>query len=229
MREFYLNWELPNYLRQRSLGGFVEASLGKLWSFAKGFGRFPTLALALIGLPLAPRRWRWSRIALLIVVVCVLNSLPVLTYFPHYSAPVAPLIILLLAAGGLAIRQRWKLAGRVIIAIILIGQSIALVHWMIGRANADPHDWTYVRQAFIDAATRENKKVLVFVRADPGYYAHNEYVYNSADIDRAAVVWARDMGHERNRDLIDYYNRQGGRELMLLDNGQRLIPYNETK
>lgn len=229
MREFYLNWELPNCLRQRSLDGFVDASLGKLWGFATGFGRAPTLALALIGLPIALRRSKWARVALLILVVCVVNSLPVLTYFPHYSAPAAPILFLLIAACGFAIRQRWRFAGRVLIAIILLGQSIALVHWIIRRANTEPTNWNYLRQAFIDQQTLEQKKVLVFVRADPGYYAHNEYVYNAADIDAQSVIWARDMGTERNRELIGYYNRRGGRELMLLDNGRRLIPYNETK
>jgi hypothetical protein len=30
-------------------------------------------------------------------------------------------------------------------------------------------------------------------------------VYNEADIDRAKVVWARDMGPEKNQELLAYY------------------------
>ena len=30
-------------------------------------------------------------------------------------------------------------------------------------------------------------------------------MYNSADIDRAKVVWAMDMGAAGNQELIDYY------------------------
>jgi hypothetical protein len=30
-------------------------------------------------------------------------------------------------------------------------------------------------------------------------------VYNSADIDAAPIVWARDMGDQANRELLDYY------------------------
>jgi hypothetical protein len=229
MREFYLNWELPNYLRQRSIVGFIHAAAAKLWDFAKSFGRAPTLAVAFIALPLVWRRRKWSRIATAIFLLCLLNSLPVLTYFPHYTAPAAPIIFLLIAACGFALLHHWKSAGRALFAIILIGQSIALVHWIIHRASTDTSNWNFTRQAFIDEQSANHRKVLVFVRADPGYYVHNEYVYNSADIDAQSVVWARDRGRDRNRELIDYYQQQGGRELMLLDNGRQLLPYTEAK
>jgi hypothetical protein len=32
-----------------------------------------------------------------------------------------------------------------------------------------------------------------------------EWVYNNADIDGSKVVWARDMGPERNEELLRYY------------------------
>ncbi|CAN5513964.1 hypothetical protein BH09PLA1_BH09PLA1_07130 [soil metagenome] len=229
IREFYLNWELPNCLRQRSMRGFLDASVGKLWDFAKGFGRAPTLALALLAIPFAWRRWRWFRAALLILLICLANSLPVLTYFPHYTAPAAPLIFLIIVAAAFALKQRWKRVGRCMVTAIIVGQGIMLVLWMIRRANTDLTSWAYFRQTFIAQQAAEDRKVLVFVRADPGYYFHNEYVYNSADIDSQRVIWARDMGRERNRALIDYYHRQGDREPMLLDNGRQIVPYNETQ
>jgi hypothetical protein len=34
---------------------------------------------------------------------------------------------------------------------------------------------------------------------------YHEWVYNEADIDRAKVVWARDMGAAQNKELIDYF------------------------
>ena len=39
----------------------------------------------------------------------------------------------------------------------------------------------------------------------PPHDADNEWVYNSADIDGAKVVWARDMGVEKNRALRRYF------------------------
>ena len=34
---------------------------------------------------------------------------------------------------------------------------------------------------------------------------HEKWVYNRADIDRAEIVWARDMG-SRNRELLEYFD-----------------------
>jgi len=47
-------------------------------------------------------------------------------------------------------------------------------------------------------------KHLVFVRYSPQHLFH-EWIHNAADIDRADVVWAADLGEEENRKLIEYY------------------------
>ncbi len=44
------------------------------------------------------------------------------------------------------------------------------------------------------------------VRYGADHDVHEEWVYNHADIDGSAVVWARDMGEARNRELLDYYH-----------------------
>jgi len=35
-----------------------------------------------------------------------------------------------------------------------------------------------------------------------------DWVYNGADIDRQRVVWARDMGAEKNGELLLYYSNR---------------------
>jgi len=46
---------------------------------------------------------------------------------------------------------------------------------------------------------------LVIVRYNQYHVFGNEWVYNRADIDRAKVVWARDMGDSKNAELIRYF------------------------
>jgi hypothetical protein len=48
-------------------------------------------------------------------------------------------------------------------------------------------------------------KELVIVRYGPKHEPDKEWVYNEADIDRAKVVWARDMGREQNQELVRYF------------------------
>jgi hypothetical protein len=47
--------------------------------------------------------------------------------------------------------------------------------------------------------------LLVFVRYAPQHIFQEEWVWNAADIDRARVVWARDLGPEENAKLLAYY------------------------
>jgi hypothetical protein len=54
---------------------------------------------------------------------------------------------------------------------------------------------------------------------------YHEWVYNEADIDRAKVVWARDMGPAQNKGLIGYFQN---RHVWLVEADEtppRLSPY----
>ena len=55
---------------------------------------------------------------------------------------------------------------------------------------------------------------LVLVRYGADHDSQLEWVYNGADPDHAKIVWARDMGPEKNRELLSYY---GDRRVWLLD------------
>jgi hypothetical protein len=46
---------------------------------------------------------------------------------------------------------------------------------------------------------------LVFVRTKTDEYNLFQWIYNDADINAARVVWARDLGKDRNADLIRYF------------------------
>ena len=51
----------------------------------------------------------------------------------------------------------------------------------------------------------EGGKHLIIVRYSPNLSNFVEWVYNGADIDRAPVIWAREMDPAQNRELLDYF------------------------
>jgi hypothetical protein len=46
---------------------------------------------------------------------------------------------------------------------------------------------------------------LVFVRYSPNHFVNFEWVYNKADLVHSHVIWARDLGTEHDRQLLDRF------------------------
>jgi hypothetical protein len=66
---------------------------------------------------------------------------------------------------------------------------------------------------------------LIIVRYAPSHLPDPEWVYNRADIDAAKVVWARDMGEENNRELLQYFKNRTVWMLEPDESPPRLTPY----
>ena len=54
---------------------------------------------------------------------------------------------------------------------------------------------------------REGQHLLI-VRYSPNHDVDDEYVYNPADIDSSKVIFARDMGPDQNKELLEYYTNR---------------------
>lgn len=54
-------------------------------------------------------------------------------------------------------------------------------------------------------AGHEGARHLVILSYGEDYPVGSEWVYNQADIDGSAIVWARDMGQSKNTKLIEYF------------------------
>ncbi|MEO8592838.1 MAG: hypothetical protein ABI759_05925 [Candidatus Solibacter sp.] len=66
---------------------------------------------------------------------------------------------------------------------------------------------------------------VVMVRYSNDHVPTHEWVYNHSDIDRSKVVWAREMSHDENQRLLEYYR---DRNVWLLDADQPnplIVPY----
>ena len=66
--------------------------------------------------------------------------------------------------------------------------------------HGDPEGRIAIRRQLEAAPGRQ----LVFVRYWP-QHQFQEWVHNAADIDRARIVWARDLGPDENQKLLRYY------------------------
>jgi hypothetical protein len=70
---------------------------------------------------------------------------------------------------------------------------------------------------------------LAIVRYGPRHeILFHEWVYNEADVDRAKVVLARDMGSAKNKDLIDYFHDRHAWLIEADETPPRVVPYNAS-
>ncbi|MGH9557957.1 MAG: hypothetical protein ACRD30_01865 [Bryobacteraceae bacterium] len=70
-----------------------------------------------------------------------------------------------------------------------------------GLNHGDPHGRIQVDRQIV----KTPGKLLIFVRYSPQHAFQNEWIYNSADIGHARVVWARDLGPVEDAKLQNYF------------------------
>ena len=105
--------------------------------------------------------------------------------------------------------------------------GLAATRASVTGATPEWSQWAH-RRADLERELRANGgKDLVVVRYGPSHEFHYEWVHNAADIDRADVVWAHDLGAAKNAELLDYFR---DRRAWLLevngpDGGENLLTY----
>jgi len=106
--------------------------------------------------------------------------------------------------------------------------------WSIDSHGPDRYallmqDWSLRRADLEHWLEQQQKPELVFVRYSPHHNVNAEWVYNNADLIHSHVIWARDLGFEQNRLLIQYLP---DRTVWSLDADRpepQLVPYTEQK
>ncbi len=203
---------------------------------------YPALYPALIAFLAALRevRFRW---VLSVVLVFGLGTNFYPYFYPHYIAALTCVFVLMSVIGLREIgrlRPYGRMVGPAAVRLILIvyaawflllyGVHLAgsrrLVAAIDGYDTAHFINWgdaegrAYVNQQL----ARMPGEQLVFVHYSPRHGFH-EWIHNPADIDRARVVRALDLGDSENRKLIHYYPQ---RTVLLLEpdvSPPRLTPY----
>jgi hypothetical protein len=235
MRSFYQGWEDTDYRANLSLPGFLSRAGHKafvLWMFFLG----PLLTIPLLGLPwlFRDRRMRFP----LILAGWFIVGLLVETWTgSHYAAPATCLLYLLLLQSMRHLRF-WKWRARPVgLSLVRAIPMIAVAMIVLRLTAAATHTpieppWTrgnLQRARILHNLQQTPDKHLIIVQYKPDHPSQLEWVYNAADIDASKVVWARDMGPGKNRELLRYFK---GRKVWWLeadDHPPLLLPYLTTQ
>jgi hypothetical protein len=232
MRDYY-RWEEGEFEQTRTLRGYLLRALDKVagwWRFYLG----PLLTLPFLAMPwvLRDRRVRVP------IVLCVATAVAIAVetwMSPHYFAPAAGALYILLVQGIRHLRQWRRRSGdlglQITRAILLV--ACAMIVLRVTAAASHTHiepDWprgNLERASMLRQLQRMPGMHLVLVRYGPHHDTDREWVWNDASIDASKVVWARDMGRESNVELIQYFR---GRKVWFLEADHakpQLQPYPE--
>lgn len=205
IRRFWTEWASSFYYRRSDLSGFLETlprHFELAWRFQVGW--LWTLPLAL-GVCLPGRPWR--RFFLATGAIVLLAETLIVGVNPHYLAPITGALIALIVAGLQAV-DAWRPArarvGRGLV-VVLVALTALETARRIETHRVDDVEWTQARARILERLSRQGGQHLVVVRYGSRHSYIHEWVYNEADIDGAEVVWAREMGPERDRALLDSF------------------------
>jgi hypothetical protein len=222
IRDYYVAGELPEFVKFRTVSGFLTQSAAKLVSaFLFYAGVLFVPALFFCWRSLKDRRIRLLSLAMLPMLVGVLLEAGIR---PYYLAPFTPAFYAIglqsmrhlrqtklgkLVAGATMVRLA------VIVCVMLAALDVISKPLHIDFPFSGASSWTCECLGYPQPGSERSRiqnmlqslpgKQLVLVRYSAIHSLVNEWVYNSPDIDDSKVIWARDMPSEDNSELLRYY------------------------
>jgi len=231
MRDYYAGWEVRQFDEARTIAGFARRTAHKaieLWRFYIG----PAFSLPLVMFPWIFRDRR-MRLALVAGFVFCLGWLVETWTFPHYVAPAAGLVYLVLVQCLRHLRL-WRRDGAPTgkylvrsVPIVCVGMALLRIAGVAVHAPLEPR-WPIGNSDLPRIEARLNTipgSHLVIVRYGPEHNVDRDWIYNAPDIDRARIVWARDMGTEKNLELLQYFHDHHAWLMSGDDSPPKLEPY----
>ncbi|HEX3319090.1 MAG TPA: hypothetical protein VHR84_00165 [Terriglobales bacterium] len=209
IRDFY-EMEYQEFEQAQTFLGVLGQFVRKMWMIW-AFYVSPLLTLPLFWLPWIFRDRR-VRPLLIIGAAGIVASSFVIFFIMHYVAPLACVFIAIVLQCSRHMRI-WMLDGRPIgrtLSRALVLSAIAMMP-IEARILAEPPregSWMALGQsrAAIEMRLKSLEgRQLVLVSYRQGHDPLQDWVYNGADPDAQKIVWARDMGAEKNQELLNYY------------------------
>lgn len=230
----YLDWEMREHQQITDLAHVPAGLMVKfylLWRFFFG-------VTGLVAFLFADRVWRArrSRVIWLAAGAVVLSLAIEQTGYPHYAAPAAPAFVLFFVNAIRRLRHcgfvrtawgRPMAYAALLLPLAILGIEAARVEPGGPASGGNFFSWCclttnrYDRQPLLNQLNAEPGRHLVLVRHDRKEYDAFEWVYNDPDIDNSRIGFARDMGTEKNEELLRYY--QDRRVWSVLLNGREAV------
>ena len=227
MRKFWAEWHVNEVKKDESdpSGAFL-LRLSHIYDFC--FGLWPLAIPALIW-PY-PLKNIQERMTVVFLAAALAALAPLTGFAPHYAAAYMSVIYLRFLQ-SLQRLPAWRPGGKQVgrAAAVLLG---LLIPWQFG-VQVVKQVWggeyapkmALERDAVVQKLAKQPGRKLVLVRYSPDHYVHHEWVYNNANIDAEPIIWAREMGPQQDRPLVEYFR---DRAIWLLEPDQsppRLVPY----
>lgn len=133
--------------------------------------------------------------------------------FAHYTAPIGPLLMFLILQGMRYLRLwRWDKfrPGQMLVTLVSLHAFIFFTMFVLGPWKDQPVPtylaWGADRDKLEKNLIQQGGKHLIMVRYGPEHYPQSEWVYNGSSIDDAPVVWAKELGQEKDAMLRRYFS-----------------------
>lgn len=130
----------------------------------------------------------------------------------HYVAPACGLLLIIVTKSLNSVSKckfKDKNIGMGIVVIVIALSLFGDLHGIYRTAAVKVQgQWYQKRDVINNDFSADKNKHLIFVRYGSYHNIHEEWVYNAADIDDSAVVWARTMGPDADDRLCNYYSER---------------------
>lgn len=173
-------------------------------------------------------------------IVVFANHMLTSWHFPHYAAPVFP-VLLLITMRGLVILGKWSVRDRPVGYVYSRGAFIAAaspilvlaLHLTSGWPGGINNSWNQaccaVRQTSEHEELRDRLagspgRDLVLVKHNDYFLPYGDIVYNEPDIDRSGVVFAHSLSAASDARLLDYFGDRRLWQLEFTADGYSLEP-----
>jgi hypothetical protein len=201
---FFNTWQRAQY--PLTWAGWRQRSFSAFWIWWYVFlGPVLTLPLAMLTRVVRDRR---MRLPLCQFALCAAGLLSIVWFQPHYAAPLAATLFILLVQAIRHLRLA-RIQGKPVGIFLTRLVVLLAIDWTViqaGQAARHPMvGWATNRASIGKTLESVPGEHLVLVRYQSNHNVHHEWVYNAADIDHARIVWAREIPGRDVHPLLNYF------------------------